>query len=73
VLGAVTCTPAQMAANDLLLWQQQVATTWPGGTANAAVAFVAGAPNTPNTYTISINWQEQGTGQPLSYVLNVQI
>lgn len=72
-LGAVTCSPAQMAANDLLLWQQQVANTWPGGTANALVAFAAGAPNTPNTYTITINWQEQGTGQQLSYVLNVQI
>jgi type IV pilus assembly protein PilV len=73
VIGAVTCTPAQMAANDLLLWQQQVAATWPAGGAAANVLFVAGAPNTPNTYTITINWQEQGTGQQLSYVLNVQI
>jgi len=72
-VGAVTCTPAQMAAHDLLLWQQQVAATWPGGLANATVAFAAGAVNTPNTYTITINWQEQGTGQQLSYVLNVQI
>jgi type IV pilus assembly protein PilV len=72
-LGAVTCSPAQMAANDLLLWQQQVANTWPGGAASALVAFAAGAPNTPSTYTITINWQEQGTGQQLSYVLNVQI
>ncbi len=73
VVGAVTCTPVQMAANDLLLWQQQVATTWPGGNALATVAFAAGLPNTPNTYTITINWQETGTGQQLSYVLNVQI
>jgi type IV pilus assembly protein PilV len=72
-LGAVTCTPAQMAANDLFLWQQQVAQTWPGGGAAGAVAFVAGAVNTPNTYTITITWTEQGTGQALNYALNVQI
>lgn len=72
-VGAVTCTPAQMAATDLFLWQQQVAATWPAGASTATVAFAAGLPNTPNTYTITINWQEQGTGQQLSYALNVQI
>lgn len=74
VLGAVTCTPAQLAANDLFLWQQQVATSWPGGLATATVVFAAAAAlNTPNTYTITISWVEQGTAQPLSYALNVQI
>ena len=73
-IGAVTCTPAQMAADDLFRWQQQVATTWPGGTANGAVAFTpAAVANTPNTYTITISWQEQGSGAALSYALNVQI
>ena len=63
----------QVSATDLFLWQQQVAATWPAGASTATVAFVAGLPNTPNTYTITINWQEQGTGQQLSYALNVQI
>jgi type IV pilus assembly protein PilV len=72
-LGAINCTPVQMAANDLWLWQQQVATTWPTGAATATVVFAAGAAGAPSTYTITVNWQEQGTGQQLSYALNVQI
>ena len=73
-IGAVTCTAAQMAANDLFLWNAQVASTWPGGIANGTVTYVAPvSANLPATYTITINWQEQGTAQMLAYALNVQI
>jgi type IV pilus assembly protein PilV len=69
-LGAVNCSPGQMAANDLFIWQQQIARAWPGGTATSSVVY---APGTPATYTITINWQEPGSAQPLSCVLNVQL
>jgi len=69
-LGATNCSPAQMAANDLFLWQRQIAAAWPGGTATSSVVYTAG---TPATYTITINWQEPGSAQPLSCVLNVQL
>jgi type IV pilus assembly protein PilV len=69
-VGAVTCSPAQMAAHDLFLWQNLITTTWPGGLATSSVVFTAG---TPATYTITVNWQEQGMTTPLTYVLNMQI
>lgn len=73
-LGAVTCTAAQLAANDLFQWNAQIANAWPGGVANGAVAYVAPASALlPATYTITVNWQEQGTGQMLAYALTVQI
>jgi type IV pilus assembly protein PilV len=73
-IGAVTCTPAQLAANDLFLWQAQVASTWPGAAASGTVAYTAPAgASLPATYTITLSWLEQGTGQTLSYALTVQI
>lgn len=66
--ASVNCAPNLMAANDLFVWQQQVAAILPGG--NAAVA-VAGAA-APFTYTITVNWVEQG-GVAQSYVLTLQI
>jgi type IV pilus assembly protein PilV len=69
-VGAVICTPAQLAADDLFRWRQQIAQTWPGG-ANAVGQVVYQA-TTPATYQITISWQEPGEPQPLSYVLNMQ-
>lgn len=68
--GAVDCTPALMAANDLFVWQQQVTDPLilPGG---AGVVAVAGAAR-PYTYTITITWTEQG-GQAMQYQLTLQI
>jgi len=74
VLGAVNCSAAQMAANDIFQWTTQIATAFPGGVANGTVAYVAPAgAQLPATYRITVNWQEQGTGQMLSYALVVQI
>ena len=69
-VAAVDCAPALMAANDLFVWQQQVQDPriLPGG--NSTV-LVAGA-NVPFTYTITVNWVEQG-GTASSYVLTLQI
>ena len=66
--GAVDCTPAQMAANDLLVWQGQVAQILPNG--NSAVAVNGAA--VPYTYTITITWIEQG-GVQMNYVMTLQI
>jgi type IV pilus assembly protein PilV len=73
-IGAVTCTAAQMAADDLFQWNAQIANAWPGGAATGAVAYVAPVSATlPATYRVTINWQEQGTGQMLTHTLTVQI
>jgi type IV pilus assembly protein PilV len=66
---AVNCTPAQIAANDVFLWQRQVTRTWPGGAANGTIAFAAG---TPAEYTINLSWTEPGEPQPLTYTLRMQ-
>lgn len=72
--GAVDCAPALMAANDLLVWQNQVTATLPSGT--GVVNVVPGAAVTdPFIYRITITWRgagEDATSQP-SYVLTLQI
>ncbi len=72
--GAVDCAPALMAANDLLVWQNQIAAILPTG--NGAVNVVPGAALTdPFTYTITITWLGSGdtAGNPPSYVMTLQI
>ncbi len=51
------CTPAEMAAHDLWLWNAQVVQQLPNGVGQ--VRFAGG---TPPTYTIQITWQEVGLG-----------
>ena len=70
--GAVSCTPAQMAADDLYHWQRQLSQSIGGGTATGTVIFVAG---TPATYTITVAWKERaGTGvATLQYQMQLQV
>ena len=73
-IGTVTCTAAQMAANDLYQWNAQIATVWPGGVATGAIVYTAPVtPALPGTYAITVSWPDQGANQTLSYVLTVQI
>ena len=65
----VTCTPAQMAAHDLFVWQAAIATALPGA-ATGAVTVDAGA--NPTTYQIQVSWVESG-GLEQSYTMNLQI
>jgi len=66
--GAVSCTPEQMAANDLSVWNSQLAQAFPGGTATGAVtAFTAGF---PDSYTIEVKWAEKEGQQ--SYKMQFQ-
>jgi hypothetical protein len=57
-VGGVTCTPVQMAAQDLFVWNQDIQAQLPNGAGQ--VVFAAGA---PPTYTITITWDEVGIGQ----------
>jgi len=66
--ASVNCAPAQMAANDLFVWQQQIAAILPGGNANVVVA----GGSAPYTYTITINWTES-SAVAQTYVLTLQI
>ena len=72
--GAVDCAPALKAANDLLVWQTQVAAMLPAG--NGVVNVAPGAVATdPFTYTITITWVGSGdtAASAPSYVLTLQI
>jgi type IV pilus assembly protein PilV len=62
------CTPPQMAANDLLVWNAQVATILPQGT----TAVVAAGAAAPFNYTITVNWIESGN-QAMAYTLSFQL
>lgn len=66
VNGAVDCTTAQMAADDLFRWYEDVKVLMPVGRS----ATVAVANNPPvDQYTITLTWPERGQVQPVSYVL----
>ena len=66
--ASVNCAPALMAANDLFVWQQQIAAILPGGN---GVVIVNGAA-APFTYQITVNWTESG-GVASSYLLTMQL
>jgi type IV pilus assembly protein PilV len=75
VVAVADCTPANMAAADLFVWQAQVAQTLPGGT--GALQVVPTAVSIPPlglvySYQITINWTEAGASAQ-SYVVNFQI
>jgi type IV pilus assembly protein PilV len=67
-VGAVDCLPADMAADDLLQWDTELASTLPGGTGTVAVAGAAA----PLTYTITVTWSESGQATPNTYTLSVE-
>ena len=65
--GAVNCTPAQMAADDLFAWTNQVQQQLPNGV--GAVQVVG---TSPATYNISVNWQETGLGA-VTYTMAIRV
>ena len=54
--GGVMCIAADMAANDIFLWQAQADDTLPSG--DVAVVFDGGV--SPPTYQITVSWNEPG-------------
>lgn len=75
--GTNNCTQTEMAENDLFTWQAQIDDLL-GDNAEGRVAYVAGAANAPDNYTITVLWREPGSvaedgnGQ-LSYTMTMQI
>ena len=70
--AAVSCGPAQMAADDLYWWQRQLSRAIVGAAATGTVVFT---PGTPPTYTITVSWNER-TGAlvaTLQYQMQVQV
>ena len=65
--GSASCTPEQLAANDIFVWQRQLTQALPGGTAKGVVTFVDG---TPATYTVIVSWQEKDGLQ--TYQMQIQ-
>ena len=65
--GGIDCTPAQMAAHDIFLWDQQAVDTLPTGT--VTIVFDNGV--LPPTYAITIAWTEPG--ENMSYVITIPV
>ncbi len=69
VNGGVDCSPTEMAANDIDLWDQQAADTLPNGT--VAVDFTVGLGGLPPTYQITVAWDEPG--ENMTYIINIPV
>ncbi|MDH4107883.1 MAG: type IV pilus modification protein PilV [Gammaproteobacteria bacterium] len=67
--GGVDCSPAEMAQNDILLWEQQAAGSLPNGAVN--IVFNNGV--VPNTYQITVSWDEAGQNPPPQYRLTIPV
>jgi type IV pilus assembly protein PilV len=65
--GGVDCTPADMAANDIFLWEQQARDTLPTGT----VTIVFDNAAVPPSYAITVQWNEPG--QVLTYSITIPV
>lgn len=66
--GGATCLPAQMAAHDLFVWDQQVRAVLPNG--QWQVAFNGAV--TPPSYTIQVSWDEVGVGR-INHQMQIQV
>ncbi len=73
--GPVACTPAEMAAHDLFVWNEELADAHMGlPQGSGSVAYDASS--TPPTYTISVSWTQTGQGTKTgtqTYSLAVQV
>ncbi len=67
VAGNVVCTPAQMAANDILIWKAEAASILPAGDVTIAFNNIA----TPPVYTITVSWNEPGLNP--TYVITIPV
>jgi len=69
VLGNVNCNDAQMAADDIFRWDAQAALMLPNGD----VAVVFDDTVTPNTYAITVTWDEAGALTAPSYAITIPV
>jgi type IV pilus assembly protein PilV len=67
VAAGIDCTPAEMAANDIFIWDQQALDTLPNG--DVAIVFDNGV--VPPTYRITVSWTEPGENMNYSVTIPV--
>ena len=67
VAANIDCNEGQMAAHDILSWDQQAAETMPNG--DVVVIFDNSV--SPPLYTITISWEEPG--ENLSYTITIPV
>jgi type IV pilus assembly protein PilV len=73
ISGGINCTRAEMAANDVFLWQQQAAATLPndGTLPNGPVQVVFNNAVSPPEYQITVSWTQ--TGEILTYSITIPV
>lgn len=67
--GGVDCSPAEMAAHDLFVWEAQVAQSLPGGQGEVEVNVATN----PTTYTVTISWDEPTQGVPVVFTYDFEL
>jgi type IV pilus assembly protein PilV len=63
---AMPCTRENLAAEDLATWIASTKSTLPAGSGTVSVALAAGV-GQPDTYTVSVEWQEPGEPTKFQY------
>jgi type IV pilus assembly protein PilV len=67
IAGGIDCTAAEMAANDIFLWDLQATQTLPNG--DVTVVFNNGV--VPPTYQITVSWTEPG--EVMNYTVTIPV
>jgi type IV pilus assembly protein PilV len=65
--GAVDCSPADLAGDDVLQWNTEIAAALPAGAGDIQVDTAV----TPAVYTITVTWSEPGQADESSYTMTV--
>jgi type IV pilus assembly protein PilV len=75
IAGGTDCTPGEMAAQDILIWQDQAASFLPvmgDGSQQVVVNYDAAA--LPPLYTVTVRWDEPTPDNiPPSYTIEVPV
>ncbi len=67
VAAGIDCDAAQMASNDIFLWNQQATESLPNGNINVAFDNAV----IPPSYTIAVGWDEPG--EQLDYTIVIPV
>jgi type IV pilus assembly protein PilV len=71
VISGASCTPAELAEDDLARWQSTVRSVLPVESVDLCAANVAyteaGAADAPSQYRVSVSWQQRDEPAPLAY------
>ena len=66
--GGGDCSPEEMAAHDMALWDQQAQATLPNG--DVLVIYTNAV---PSMYTVTVTWQEAGYAEDPSYSISFPV